>query len=226
MDRDILANLMKRFPMKKLPNGNIRTCPVRLSFTYLAEPREPENPKAKPKYSALLLFPKGADISVLVEDCKAAAVEAHGAEALKLVQAGKIKWPIKDQGKMTREDGELWDGCEDGAKAVEAKTERRPGTVDAQAQACDPAKLYSGCWALVTIHTFAGSHEKGGKYVSIGLNNLQFLADDERFGGGAQVTDPSEEFAPIDGTADTSALFNGSGADKGAGKEASDFDFG
>ena len=227
MDRDVLQNLMKRFPMKVLPNGNIRTCPVRLSFTYLAEAREPENPKQKPKYSALLLFPKGADISLLVNACKTSATEEHGADALKLVETGKIKWPLKDQGKMTRDDGEMWDGCEAGAKAVEAKTERRPGTVDASASPCDPAKLYSGCWALVTVHTFAGSHEKGGKYVSVGLNNLQFLADDERFGGGAQITDPADEFSAIDGTTDSGALFNGSGAaGEPAAKDAGSFDFG
>lgn len=222
MDKDVLANLMKRFPMKVLPNGNIRTCPVRISFPKIDKPRQDDN--GNDKFEATLLFPKGADILILNKALEAKAVEIHGAKAMELVKHGKLVWPLKDQATKIRDDGTLWDGCEAGARTCDARTSNAPQTVDANAQRVAPSKFYGGCWALVTVHPYAGTYEdkkKGAKklYLSVGLNNLQFIADDDRFGGNGGATDPDEEFEPLDGTAPSG--FEGAGAD--AGKDPYDF---
>lgn len=200
MDKDVLASLMKRFPMKVLPNGNIRTCPVRISFPHVNKPRKGDSSE---KYEVTLLFPKGADLTILNKAIEAKVVEAHGTNGMQLVKAEKISWPLSDQGKKKKDDGTLWDGCEPGAKACTAKTENQPRLKDASLNDIAADKIYPGCWALVTVHAYSGTY-KGEtttkKYASVGLNNIQFIADDERFGGSGG-SNPDEEFESLDGNA-------------------------
>jgi hypothetical protein len=225
MDRAILENLMKRFPMKTLANGNIRTCPVRISWPNLVKGR---NKGGKEKFDVTLLFPLGADLTVLNEALGAEFLKQHGDNWRNLVNAGKLKWPLHDQGRKFTADGKsLQDGCIAGAEWCVPKTEIKPRFVDARAQEVDASAIYPGCWALVTLHIYSGTAVDEEtmakiKYTTLGLNNIQFIADDERFGSGG-ATDPAEEFEPIDGTATTGFegnAANGSAAPKG------EYDFG
>src|SRR5487761_67523 len=59
-----IAKMVAANPMMILPNGSIRTGPVRLAFTCLFEPRKPsrmDEPGKPPSWGAALLFPPGAE---------------------------------------------------------------------------------------------------------------------------------------------------------------------
>jgi hypothetical protein len=195
-----------------------------LSWTdTLATPQESDGGKAK--YGVGCLFPKGYDTTPLKQMLVEKGEEEHGKAVRELLKAKKVSWPMKDGAQATKDDGTLWAGFEAGSEYVNAYTTNQPGFRDAAAKPCTADKFYGGCWALVTVHAYSGTWEDKktkakSRYISVGLNNLQFLADDERFGRGG--SDPDEEFEPIDGTGDADAMFNGKG--EPAGK--SDYDFG
>lgn len=223
MDKDILANLMRRFPMKEMPNGTIRTPPVRLSFPHLGKPRADD--RGNDKFEATLLFPLGADLTILNKAVEKAVIEKFGDKAMALVQAGSIDWPIKDQGKrLNAQTGELWEGMVPGAKVCAARTTVKPRIMDRNASEIDGDAIYPGCWCLVTVHAWAGEFREDGavkkRFGSIGLNNVQLVADDERLGSGGG-TNPNDEFEAIDGTVGTG--FDGA---NGAAKGKDPYDFG
>jgi hypothetical protein len=222
MDKAYLESLMRKYPMKKLDNGTIFTGPVRISFPHLVKPRLDDS--GGEKYEATLLFPLGADILILQQAVEAAVVEKFGANAMALVKAGSIEWPIKDQGKrINPANGQLWEGMVDGAKFCAARTGTKPRIVDRMREEISGDKIYPGCWCFATVHAWANEYRKDGKvqkrHGSVGLNNLQFLADDDRLGKGGG-TNPLDEFAVLDGTAPT-------GFENGAPTKAKDaYDFG
>lgn len=225
MDNDILANLMKRFPVKVLPNGNIRVL-GRVSFPNLVKPRAGQG-GGEPKYGMALLFPKGYDLAPLVDSTKAKAIEIHGPKALELVAAEKIKWPIKDQGKEVDDDGKIIAGYTDGAKFVRLTRTTKPRIVDQSMTDIEASRIYAGCWTLTTVNPYGGTYEdkEVGKirYVSVGLNNIQFLADDEKFG--RADSDPNDEFGVIDGSTDGATAFSKAATTKPNGASEG-YDFG
>lgn len=169
--------------------GNYRTCPVRISFPNLYTPRKNEE-SGKDKYSLNLLFPVGADLSVLK---KAASEKA----AEKWPNAGKqggpsLHTPFRDQGERS------YDGYTPGAIFLACYAERQPPVVDIRGvpiiEAEADKKVYPGAWALVTIRPFAFD-AKMKKGVSFGLQSVMIIADDERLGGGG--TNPAADFAGV-----------------------------
>ncbi len=183
MDANQLARLMARYPCKELQTGNIRTCPVRLSFPSLFEKRSFEG--SEPKYSTVLLFPKGADLTLLREAAKHTAVEQFGNKAAGM----NLHNPFRDQGEKSLA------GYEQGGVFMTVSSKNRPGIVGPDGKPIyDEEDVYAGCWALVTIRPF-GFDAKVKKGVSFGLQNVQKIADDDPFIGGASA---EEEFEPVD----------------------------
>ncbi len=183
MDPTKLAALMKRFPCKELETGNIRTCPVRLSFPSVFERTSFEN--GEPKYSTVLLFPKGADVKLLIEAAKHTAVEGFGSKAGSM----GLHMPFRDQGIKSL------DGYEAGAVFMTVTSKQRPGVLGPNGKPItDEEQIYPGCWALVTVRPFHFD-AKMKKGVSFGLQNLQKIADDDSFAG---TVDAEQEFEPLD----------------------------
>lgn len=221
--------------MKKLPSGVIRTCPVRLAFTKTLVAPEKNEKSGKDRWRCSATFPAGASLAPLVDECKAAAIAEFGEKALELVAAEKIRWPIKDQSKCTNAELELYPGfsAEPGLKYCDVSTTIRPDFRDRFAKPCDPSVFYWGVWALLTVHVYADEYtddktKTTNRYVAIGLNNLQFLVDDEKLGGGAHVTNADDEFEPIDASLSPGAAF-GSASSPAVGAAAPGkpvFDFG
>jgi hypothetical protein len=239
MDHDVLQNLMKRFPCKAFtnadgePTGIVRVL-ARAAFPYLVKPREgkddvddfPNDDSGKKGTREItLLFPKGYDLTPFNKILEAAAVKEHGDKVMAMVKAEAIKWPVKDQGKrMNTATGELWEGMEAGAKLCTAKTNNLPDIRDRGMKHIDASAIYPGCWCLFTLHGYAGIFNDKKtkakiKYIAVGLNNIQFVADDDRLGGGGG-TRADDEFEPIDGIAPTG--FEG----KGAPAAKDEYDFG
>jgi hypothetical protein len=173
-----IANAVKLNPCVLLDSGNIRTCPVRLSFPNIFARSRPIPPNTEGKYGANLVFPIGADITLLQ---KAASEMA----ASKWPNAGKpsgpkIKTPFKSQEDMVGR----YDGYEAGGVYISATGDRQPQVYDARQQpVTDPERVYPGVWVVATIRPFA--YDKGvNKGVSFGLQAIMLVADDKRLGGG------------------------------------------
>lgn len=202
MSPDKLAKLMAAFPAKALENGNYRTCPVRLSYPQLFKPavgkKFRNDPAAKPKFSVTSLFPKGANL-----DAIRAAVDAVSMEAFKTTK--KVDMPFKDQGE---EEGA---GYVPGAVFIRSTADNKPKVkLRRNGELVDASEedVYPGVWALVTVRPFASDY--GTKRVSLGLQNVLIIADDDRLGGGGSRAE--DDFAAIDALDDVFAEADGAAA--------------
>jgi hypothetical protein len=196
MDKDQLKKLMAKFPCKQLETGNIRTCPARLSYPNIWEKSRGED-GFKASYGATLLFPKGADLSIIREAVKHVAIEKFGSKAGSM----SLKLPFRDQGEK---EGKA--GYEKGAVFFRASSDMQPGVLGPDGRPLnDQKKLYAGAWVLATVRPFA--FDKMQKGVSLGLQNLALIADDEAFGG--VPANAADEFADVlEGAAEAKGIFD------------------
>mgnify|MGYP000718200289 CR=1 FL=1 len=197
MDKATIARLLKLSPAQKLSTGNIRTCPVRLSYPHLFVAKAQTGDDGKPGrevYSAALLFPLGADISLLRTAAAEVAADKFGPAWAKR----NLHSPFRDQDERADGDGNLPSGYASGAifMNVNANRDYPPGVRLRDMQPAKPSDIYPGCWAIVTLRPYAFDTPKK-KGVSFGLQNVMKLCDDERLGGGG-VAAADKEFAPID----------------------------
>jgi hypothetical protein len=199
MDKAKIAALLQRFPCVELASGNLRTCPVRLSYPHLFKAHVGKKfaGQAEPKFQATLLFPKGADISTLENAAKATAIEEWGPKW----QSLKVKLPFLDQGA----EGPGQAGYTPGAALIRCTSSQRPGVKLRDMADAGEADVYPGVWALVTVRPFASDY--GTKRVSLGLQNVMILANDDRLGGGGARAE--EDFEPIDGLDDIDGELEG-----------------
>lgn len=149
----------------------ILTPMFRVAFPNVFKKRKYEN--GDEKYEMTMLFPKTTDLGEL-EKAAEAAIEA--------------KWPTlksrpKNLKRPFRDGDEVeWDGYA-GHIAVRATSKYRPNVVNRQLKTIEDEELfYPGCWARATINAFAYD-KAGNKGVTFGLQNVQFLRDDEPFTG-------------------------------------------
>lgn len=157
----------------------ITTPEFRVSFPAVFKPQDFGN---QDKYGLVMLFPKGADLSVLKQAAERVAKEKWP-EGL---PAG-LKTPFHDQGKKQ------YAGYEPGATYINVRSNRRPDIIDEDFQPiADPSDFYAGCWAIATV-TAAAYDSNGAKGVTFYLNNLKKTRDDQRLDGGKSAL---EDFAP------------------------------
>jgi hypothetical protein len=164
----------------------------RASYMNVFEPGKP-NDKGKRKYEVTMLFPKGCDLSVLKKAALEVMTEKFGSDQAKWPK--NVHVPFRDQGEKAAADGEPSNGYEKGAIFVAARSDRKPGIVDANRQPIiDPSTFYSGCYARAQIHAYWFDAEKK-KGVTFGLDNIQMVKEGEPFGAGRQNAETA--FEPI-----------------------------
>jgi hypothetical protein len=159
----------------------------RVSFPSLDEPNEYGGKK---KFQVVLIWPEGTDLSGLEAAIEAAADEKWG----------KGKWPkntrlpIKDCADKAEVDG-----YGDGGRYMNFWSKRRPKLVGSerdesgQLVEVDADQIFPGCWARVSCNLFACSNQEFKTNDVIGgLLNVQFVKEDESFGG--FNSDPDEDF--------------------------------
>lgn len=184
-------------PCVKMSNGDVRTGPVRLSFPNILKPSKPSQMKPDGGYGAVLLFPLGVDLSVLIQERNAVAAD-------KWPQAGKpggpkLFNPIRDQdldGKGQPGESDRYAGYEKGAMRIGANANQKVPCVDQRlAPIVDEAKVYPGVWAICTLrcYTFENTGNKGPTF---GLQAVMIVADDTNIGG-TGVANPNEAFAGV-----------------------------
>lgn len=144
-----------------------------------------------------------------------AAIKCWGNKWTTVMAGPKFRSPIKDGATQVSRDGEPYDGFKAGQTTFKLGTkQRKPGLVDRQARPIidalgttltDKAKgvhemipenaTYSGCWFYATF--FALAYDRGdGRGVSLKLENLQLVRQDERLGATA-LTSAEDDFAPL-----------------------------
>lgn len=220
-----------KYPWKPLDNGNIRSTVASLSYAALFEPKAYQGGEAKPgdknepRYGVTLLLPKGDTAAELVKALHGVIRQQFGDKCtisepsggakptvrVDYVEGGKparanLNWPLVDQGEV------LSDGYVPGSLYVAAYSYDKPAVVDAKRNPiADKQAVYSGCYAFATVRPYWA---KGYKRLAVGLQGVQFLADGERFGGGAPAVE--EQFD------DVAADFGAIGAEAAANMSADD----
>lgn len=158
--------------------------PVRLTFTFL--------PDEDGVFRTSVLIPKKD--KALIEQIEDAIEEAkdYGKTAK---WGGKIPRNLK----IAFQDGDDTDIDKypenEGHFLLNARSKKKVGLVDIDRQPIlDAEEIYSGCWAYISVTSFAYDNESKG--VSFFLNNIMKARDDERFGGGSASAE--EDFGDIE----------------------------
>lgn len=155
------------------------------SFVHVVEPHAIKGVEnAKPRYQITIPLKKSdpfwAKVDALVEE------------------TAKAKWgKIPPKLKTPKKDGDEEERPEfAGQYTIQATSQNKPGIVDANLQPIMDAKeIYSGAWYRASIRAYAWEHATGGKGVSIALDNVMKLRDDEAFSGRSNAEDDFAEFA-------------------------------
>jgi len=148
---------------------------VRFSYANVFTPGE--TPNGTLKYSVSILIPKSDTDTVnrfkkAFEDTKTANAAVWGGSIPKVLKGG-----LRDG------DAEKDDPAYAGHYFINASSNEKPGIVDADLNPIiDTSEFYSGCYgrASITLYPYDTSGSKG---IAAGLNNVQKLADGEKFGG-------------------------------------------
>lgn len=188
MSPEWVQSLLTAYPCTKLESGNIRTCIARLSFPHLFKPQPPMEAGGKEKFTATLLFPVGADLSVLKQAAAECAIE-------KWPNAGKPGGPTLHTPFRKQDEKVQFAGYEVGGFFIVASGERKPPVVDAKTlPIVEEKSVYPGMWVMATLRAFAFD-AKMKKGVSFGLQSIMKIADDVELGGGG--SDPTKDFAGV-----------------------------
>ena len=205
IDHDWLEKLIADNPCKVVidqktgqPNGNILTGPVRLSWTEpLWKPKK--NPKNEDVYSCTFLWPLGVDLTVLSQ-----AVTQSGMVGFPENMTGQgfvwhgLKTPFHDQAEKAHK----YEGYLPGAYYAAATTQFPPRIVDPNMNDIVdvPKRCYPGALAIAAVNTY--TYKNVNKGVSIGLQSLVIIGDDQNIGGG-KGGNPQRDFAGIAVTQNT-----------------------
>lgn len=169
---------------KVLESGSILTPKGRLIVfnNSLFEPQLPrgETDKAKAKFQATLLLPADADLTIL----KKAVADCAKAEFSEKQRKG-LKSPF-----LKTEDQERYvEYADDYPALIRCSANYKPDVVNQSStgnidEEDAPDEVYSGRWARFSVRVYAWDHPTGGRGISLGLNNVQVLDNDEAIAGG------------------------------------------
>lgn len=178
--------------------SKIVTPEFRGSFVHLLEPHAIKAKQGEkqndPRYSITIPVDKKdpfwKKIDALIEET---AVAKWGKVPAKLKNPKKDGDEGDDDGNVRPELAGKWSvqaGC--GLKS-------KPGVVDANLQPIMSAdEIYSGAWYRASIRAYAWEHPTGGKGVSIALDNVMKVKDDEAFSGRTNASADFADFASTD----------------------------
>lgn len=198
-------------------SGNIRTCPVRLSYfnnaLFVAQKRTDD--KGQPR-------PPTFEVQMLFPPCATAQIEAVMVPEVLAVEKARfpqnidpatgrsfgLHSPFRDQGEKRQ-----YGGYTLGAVVITGQTQYKPQIVDSAGNPIvDESRAYPGVWALVSVNLFhyGISPPRPKKGVSFGLQAVMLIADDDKLGGGA--VDAKTQFVgvKIDAKFDPAGAFGAS----------------
>lgn len=173
--------------------SKITTGKVRLSYANVWTPKETEGGDLK--YTACLIIPKAdtatiEKIEAIVEDLKKEALTHYKGKLPK-----DFNFPLRDGDERDDADSNFADSY-----YLNCSTKQKPTIVSLEKdedgkfkRITDESAVYSGCYVRASINFFFYTKGKGG--ISVGLNNIQKLADGDKLAGASKPEDDfSEEF--------------------------------
>lgn len=170
------------------------------SYVTVLEPRPDQ--QGKMKFSISVLFPKNRskELDPLRAMALAVASEKWGTKAADIL--ARAKYPIIKDGDLKVDDEGRVDPVYKGMLVVSARTDRKPGVVDAKRQPVyTDQDVYSGCTVRISGGVFAYDYQ-GNKGVSLGLNNVQVCFLGPRIDGRKAAEEEFDEYVPPEGGAD------------------------
>ena len=185
-------------------SGTVVTPVVRASFPYVEKPDTGnEYSTGKYKITGLIEKDREAEIKPLKQACMAAAKQIWPK-----IKFNQLEHPFRD-GDESETEGHH------GHVTFTAKTNRKPGIVGPDKLPLgEGIDVYGGCYVRFSVTAFTynrpdkvtvekadGTIEKKKvmiKGVSLALNNVQFIKDGDRFGGGTSADQDFEEVDPAD----------------------------
>lgn len=154
----------------------LHTPPFRGSHVHLFKARK-ASASAEPKFSMVIPIPKEDPFWEEIDEAtEKVAMEEWGRVPKKL------KRTIHDGDEQDEDkDKPEWHGC----YYFNASSDTRPGVIDKATgkEIIDPSEVYSGAWYIASVNVSPWEHDEGGKGVSIYLNNVMKVKDDEAFSG-------------------------------------------
>lgn len=213
MPDDWIVRAVATNPFTKMPDGNIRTCPVRLAFVHIIKPNpmaknDDGTPKTTPSYEVTALLPPGAqaqldavvwpEIYTMLRSAFPSNFNAAGQPF------GLHAPPWRDQGEKQQ-----YAGYTPGLPFIRMTTQYKPQIVDpGHNPIVDESRVYPGVWAILSFNLFefGRSPPRPKKGVSLGLQGVMIVSDDEKLAGGAP--DPKVAFAGVS----VDARFDAAGA--------------
>jgi hypothetical protein len=177
--------------------ANVMTPKFRVSFPFVFKPRPNKFKNNEPQYSMTLLFPKGADLTVLKNAAREAITEKWGADQKKWPPNLRLPFRKHEEKAVTDEATQQLifpQGMEAGGIFLNVASKQKPGLVDHDRQdIIDESQFYAGCYARATLSVYTYD-QAGNRGVNFGLQNVQKLAEGEPLSGRARAED---EFAPV-----------------------------
>lgn len=176
--------------------GNYMTGPGRLSFPSLFKKKPASGAGGRDTFQTAFLFPPGVDKTLLDQAVTECAMQhfPQNMTAQGFVWYG-LHSPFHDQAEKTLK----YEGYTPGAISFNTGSEFKPRTVDPNINdIIDEARVYPGVWAMLAVNVYPFGHNKPlpKKGISLGLQSVVIIADDQNIGGGGQV-DPRKAFAGI-----------------------------
>jgi hypothetical protein len=165
----------------------IVTDPVRISFPYLFKKREMKDQDGtrqaeRDRYECVLLIPPSTGDAKKIADAMSKAMAAKFGDDWKSEMSSMemAKLPLKkcSENKWFKDQFADW-------HFVNSWSKERPNVVDKDFNdIIDPEKVYAGCWCRFQLTLLAWESKKGGKLCLVSLDNVMFVADGDRLGGG------------------------------------------
>lgn len=162
---------------------------VRFSYVHVFEPAAVSENSDDKKYSVSIIISKNDKVTLkkindAIEAAKQLGIAKWGGKVPKT-----LKLPLRD-GDLERDEE-----CYENSYFLSAKTDRKPGIVDANLdEIISRDEFYSGCYGRASVNFFPFD-VNGSKGIAVGLQNLQKLEDGERLGGGSSA---AEDFGDDD----------------------------
>lgn len=173
---------------KKPDPRKIITGVARLSYAYVWSPRPPDadKPDGKAMYQVSVIIPKSDKDTIARINAACDYVKANDKDKWGGATKG-LKMPLRD-GDEDRED-EAYKGC----YFLNASSQQAPEIVERAADGAiepimDKTKVYSGCYARVSLRFYA-FNTKGNKGIAVGLGNILKVRDGEPLSGRESAED-------------------------------------
>ena len=180
---------------------NVLTPEFRAAYVGLFRPSAPrDNPGGAKKYSIRAIFAPGTDLSEMKREAQQVAKDKWAANVPKALRS-----PFRTNAEL---DSPIPGVADDAiVMTFSASEDRRPGLVDAKLyDIIEESAVYSGAWFRDQVRAFA-YEASGNRGVSFGLQNVQFLRNDEPLGAGRVPANKVFEAVDVDASSNAGSIF-------------------